>query len=421
MLWQRVTVQSEVNDMPGPGGLLIQDDALKADLSGFMGQVQCVYVDPPYFTGERFRHRVRVGKKAWKTGKTTLLLPGFDDFSGMTSRHYIDFLRRLIALSRELLNESGSFFLHLDYRMVAHARLLCDDIFGEQQFRNEIIWSYQTGGRSKKYFSRKHDNILFYAKSKQHYFDITSVPVGSRRDRQNHLKRHVDADGRTYRTIRSGGKLYTYYDDEPAYPDDVWTDVSQMQQKDPQRSGYPTQKPQALTDRVILCSTRPDDLVADLTCGSGTALVSAAENGRRFLGIDLACQALAVSRKRLAETALTCRAPFSEAGAHLEASVMPGIGYYTVRLAAYAPDDAVYEAHGFSPESERFADLDAVDQWYAGLITGDVLKVYAASYRSKKTPALQRTLQVPLLRGRVAVLTIDLFGNRILWAAPEGA
>ena len=90
--------------------------------------------------------------------------------------------------------------------MAAHARLLCDDIFGAEQFRNEIIWSYQTGGRSLKYFSRKHDNILFYAKSKAHFFDITQVSTQKKEQRSNHLKREVDEQGRPYRSIVSNGK-----------------------------------------------------------------------------------------------------------------------------------------------------------------------------------------------------------------------
>lgn len=103
--------------------------------------------------------------------------------------------------------------------------------------------------------------------------------------------------------------MYTYYDDEPVFPDDVWTDVSHLQQKDPQRTGYDTQKPRALLDRIIRCCTRPGDLVADLCCGSGTALVSASENGCRYLGLDLSRHAISVSRKRLMDSALDIRCP----------------------------------------------------------------------------------------------------------------
>ena len=126
------------------------------------------------------------------------------------------------------------------------------------------------------------------------------------------MKRQVDEHGRAYRTIRSGGKTYTYYDDDPVYPGDEWTDVSHLQQKDPQRTGYDTQKPLALLNRIILCCTKENDLVADLFCGSGTTAVAAAQAGRRYLMLDSDERAHAVTRKRLLGTALTISVPSGE-------------------------------------------------------------------------------------------------------------
>ena len=85
-----------------------------------------------------------------------------------------------------------------------------------------------TGGRARRYFSRKHDNILFYRKGRRYFFNIAAVPIDRSGARRNHMKRHVDTDGRVYRSIRSGGKVYTYYDDEPAYPGDVWDEFLQL-------------------------------------------------------------------------------------------------------------------------------------------------------------------------------------------------
>lgn len=412
MFWHRADCRREVNDMPGAGGLLLQGDALALPLEAYAGQVQCLYLDPPFFTGENFTHRMRVGSQGWEDGKQTLELAAYDDFSALSSQEYHLFLQRLIERAHGLLHARGSLFLHLDYRMSTQARLLCDAAFGADQFRNEIVWSYQTGGRSKKYFSRKHDTILFYAKGRDHFFDITQVPAQKKKNRDNHLKREVDEHGRAYRTILSNGKRYIYYDDEPAYPDDVWTDVSQMQQKDPQRTGYPTQKPQALLDRIILCCTRADDLVADLVCGSGTALVSAAQHGRRFLGVDNSSQAFSVCRKRLAHTKMECVAPLAQADAMVDAAVTPGIGFYSVALHAYTLAQGPNASQALMLQG-----LDSVDQWYAGLLAGGVFTAYASSCRRKQTPELARTLQVPVLRGTVALMIIDVFGNRTLWSA----
>ncbi len=415
MIWQRTVCQKEVNDARGPGGLLIQGDAFGADLGAHEGGVQCVYIDPPFFTGKRFAHRMRVGEAGWLDGSRFLDLAAYDDFPGLSFEEYLSFVREAAVLSRNLLNASGSFFLHVDYRASAHARIICDEVFGKDRMVNEIIWSYQTGGRSRKHFSRKHDTILMYAKTGEHFFDISQVPSSRKTSRSNHLKRCVDESGRSYRTITSNGKQYVYYDDEPSYPDDVWTDVSHMQQKDPQRTGYATQKPQALLDRIILCCTRPGDIVADPMCGSGTTLAAAAASGRRFIGVDLSAQAFSVCRKRLAEVRLESRAPFSEVSAMLDASLLTGIGYYSVGLNAYTLPADAFDGLDVRPPVEP-GSLDAVDQWYAGLLNGGTFTAFASSCRRKQTPAIDRSLMVPLLRGTVAVMVIDILGNRSLWA-----
>jgi DNA modification methylase len=416
MMWQRITCEKESVDSPGTKGTLILGDAFTSDLSAWFEKVQCVYLDPPYFTGERFTFRMRIGEAGWKTGDNYIDLPAYTDFTGASKDEYISFLREAIHLAKALLTPIGSFFLHMDYRMSAHARMLCDDIFGADQFRNEIIWSYQTGGRSLKYFSRKHDNILFYAKSKAHFFDITQVPTHSKEQRSNHLKREVDEYGRSYRSIVSGGKTYIYYDDEPSYPASVWNDLSQMQQKDPQRSGYPTQKPLALLDRIILCCTKPGDLVCDFMCGAGTSLLSAANHNRQYLGVDASRHAFSVCRKRLSNTALTSLAPFSQEEAMLDASVLPGIGYYAVTLNAYTMGVSAFERFEEAGKP-RVSGLDTIDQWYAGLLNNGSFVVYASAAHLKKSPALLTELSVPLLRGSVCILLIDVLGYRSLWTA----
>ena len=417
MVWQRVSCEKERVDVPGSKGTLMLGDALSMDLSAYDSRVQCVYLDPPSFSGERYKFRMRVGEKGWNSGKPYLEFPAFDGFSQTNKDDYIAFLTQSIHLAKKLLTHSGSFFLHVDWRSAAQARLICDEVFGEAQFRNEIIWSYQIGGSSKKYFSRKHDTILFYAKSKNHFFDITNVPTSKKSDRNNHLKRQVDSQGRSCRSIKTGDKTYIYYDDEPSYPDDVWTDLGQMQQKDPQRTGYATQKPLTLMDRMILCTTNPGDLVADLMCGSGTTLLSAAQNSRSFLGVDIGRNAFSVSRKRLAATALSCFAPFTNHALMLDASVMPGIAFYDVLLNAYTwPSDFLKKLNQ-DKASVTIVGLDAVDQWYAGLINGGTFVVYASSIRLKQSPNIDRKLSIPLLRGTIAILVIDVLGYRSLWTS----
>ena len=351
--------------------------------------------------------RMRVGEYGWETGKEALLLPAYQDrFSG--KQDYLRFLGEALENAKLLLQETGSLFLHLDSRMGAHARLLCDEIFGESNFVNEIIWAYQSGGRTMKRFSRKHDVILFYRKSRRQFFDITAVPLPRSENRSNHMRRCVDENGRTYRTIHSGGKTYVYYDDDPVYPGDVWTDVSHLQQKDPQRTGYDTQKPLALLRRIILCSTRPGDLVADLFGGSGTTAVAAAQAGRRFLCADVGSAALAVSRKRLLDTAMTMTADTGAQGATLEAEFEPGIAFHDVCLLDYQ-----------TGKEGGVTGLNAVDQWSVGFYQDGVFRCQASAARKKQAPSLPQMLQLPQLRGTPALLISDVYGNRSVWIQEE--
>jgi DNA modification methylase len=415
MIWHRANCFREINDQSHEGGSLLCADALRLDLNSLQAQVQCVYLDPPGISGEQFFCKIRLGEAGWVSSRQAIFLPAYADIQPDCENEALQALRGLLLTARGLLTPTGSIFLHTDHRLSARARLLMDEVFGAENFRNEIIWSYQTGGRSRRYFNRRHDGILFYAKSSDHYFELGGVPVKRKESRSNHLKRSVDEKGRSYRSIMSGGKEYIYYDDAPVYPDDVWADVSQMQQKDPQRTGYPEQKPQALLDRMILSTTRPGDLVADLTCGSGTALLAAAANGRRFLGVDSSRAAYAVCRKRLDAYHLVCQAPMSDDCAMLDAATLPGIGYYTVSINAFMLPEEDLGGFRMEPKGFRLQGLDCVDQWYAGLLNNGVFTAYASSLRTRQTPRLQVSLEVPLLRGTVAVMVIDVLGRRTLW------
>ena len=274
--------QREERAGEGPGGrfyLAELTGILPALLEEFAGKVQLIYIDPPFGTGDAFCLRMKQGATDWQGVSASQCLPAYEDT--LPLEEYLCLMRSTLVGARELLSEEGAIFLHCDWHRSAHLRLLLDEVFGARNFVNEIIWAYQTGGRSRRHFSRKHDNIFFYRKSKNLFFDAEAVAT-ARGARDNHLKRHVDADGRVYRSVRTAGKVYTYYDDEPVPPSDVWDDVSHMQQRDPRRSGYDGQKPAALLERILKCASREGDLVADLMCGSGAFLSAASALGRRF-------------------------------------------------------------------------------------------------------------------------------------------
>ena len=247
----------------GGDTLLLMDELLRR----YAGEVKLIYMDPPFLTGEQFIMRARVGAADWKAGKGSLVLPAFSD--DMEPDAYYAMMRRVLEGCHSLLREDGMLFLHCDFRASARLRLIMDDIFGEKNLLNEIVWVYHTGGMARRYFSRKHDTILFYRKTGKYDFNIDAVLCPPTEPKQNHMRRHVDPDGRVYRSIRSGGRVYTYYDDDPVPPTDVWDDVSHLQQRDPQRTGYDTQKPLALLTRIVRCASREGELVFDPFCRLG--------------------------------------------------------------------------------------------------------------------------------------------------------
>jgi len=159
--------------------------------------------------------------------------------------------------------------------------------------------------------------------------------------------------------------------------------------------------------------------VADLFCGSGTTLFSAAAHGRRFLGMDINANALSVCRKRLLDLCFTLRAPTSQVSAMLDASITPGLGYYVVRLNSYSLPADAFDGILSAPKELKVEGLDAVDQWSAGFFKAGEFIAHASCARRKQTPELPETLELPLLRGIVAILIVDVLGNRTVWTGGE--
>ena len=287
----QVFCTSERHATGGPGEFLSAraEEAFDTLLESYRGRVQVVYLDPPFGTGDVFHIRVSAQNRQFT-------ITAYSD--QLSETEYLRWMRVVLTGARELLCDSGSLYLHIDYRMSAKLRLLLDEIFGAEHFMNEIVWCYKSGGRSTRYYPRKHDTILFYRKSAKVYFNISAVGRPRGPEKRNHMRRSIDDEGRICFTIRSAGKLYTYYENTPIYPSDVWDDIEHLQQKDSERVGYATQKPEALLSRVILASSRPDDLVCDLFSGSGTTAAAASKLGRRFLALDASPIALYVLRSR---------------------------------------------------------------------------------------------------------------------------
>lgn len=267
-----------------PSNLLIHGDNLKFLATLPDESVQLIYIDPPFNTGrvqkrgdqvtKRSESGNRVGFKGqrYETIKTTVL--SYDD----EFADYWSFLEPRLEQAWRLLRETGTLYLHLDYREAHYAKVLLDALFGRECFLNEIIWAYDYGAKSKTRWPAKHDTILVYVKDpKAYYFDSKSV------DREPYM-----APGLVTEAKAKLGKL----------PTDVWwhTIVSPTGKE---KTGYPTQKPKGILRRIIQASSKPGDLVLDFFGGSGTTGVVAAELGRRFILVDKNPESIQVITKRL--------------------------------------------------------------------------------------------------------------------------
>jgi site-specific DNA-methyltransferase (adenine-specific) len=221
--------------------------------------------------------------------------------------YLVSVAQRIHEIDR-VLRPTGSLFLHCDPTASHYLKLLLDAVFRAPGggFRNEIVWCYSHGGRSRKWFGRKHDIIFFYGKSDRCYFDPTAVRAEMRSGVRSFGGRLlIGDDGRKYRLVygtrnsHGEARYYKYYLDEGKLPEDWWADINSLQSSAAERTGYPTQKPEALLDRIVAACSRPGDTVLDAYCGSGTTLVAAQRRGRNWVGIDLAPPAIALTLERL--------------------------------------------------------------------------------------------------------------------------
>lgn len=271
-----------------PSSRLILGDNLAvmaALLPEYEGKINLIYADPPFFTNRTFNARIGRGEDSRKPDQWKLAEGYGDDWSGLDE--YLDFLYQRLALMYRLLAPNGTLYLHLDWHADSYARLLLDELFGAENLLNEIIWVYHGPSPIRSAFNRKHDTILAYVKGKGYTFNADAVREPYHQNTVNTFKSSPRAGfGKVPNLAR--GKV----------PEDWWyfPVVARLHNE---RTGYPTQKPQALLERIILASSNPGDLVADFFCGSGTTPLVAARHGRRFIACDENFRAIHTTRSRL--------------------------------------------------------------------------------------------------------------------------
>lgn len=271
-----------------PENRLILGDNLvvmAALLLPYEGRINLIYADPPFFTNRKYPARIGRGEDSRKPAEWQLADGYHDHWDSLDD--YLQFLYERLALMYRLLAPNGTLYLHLDWHADAYARLILDELFGAERLLNEIIWAYHGPSPIRRAYNRKHDTILAYVKGDGYTFNVDAV-----REPYN------PSTVKTFAASPKAGFGKVPDLERGKVPEDWWyfPVVARLHNE---RTGYPTQKPEALLERIILASSNPGDLVADFFCGSGTTALIAARHGRRFLAADATWRAVHTTRSRL--------------------------------------------------------------------------------------------------------------------------
>lgn len=278
---------------------LVHGDAIDLEKHVKPSSVELAYLDPPFAVGVAFKSR-----------RGTV---AYDD-RWPSLEAYLKWLEPRLAVTRELLSERGTMWLHLDHRAVHEAKLLCDRLYGREGFVGEIIWLPGNGSKSRRGPGVTHQTLLLYAKTSKFVWNAKD-PALRAPFAKTSLSMHFqskDETGRAYRDRTVNGKTYRYYADEGRALGSVWSDCPAMLANTPLRkesTGYPTQKPLKLLERIVKASSEEDALVLDPFMGSGTTLEAAARLRRRAIGNDVGELAFATTEARLAAAGISFRAP----------------------------------------------------------------------------------------------------------------
>lgn len=405
------------------------------------GKVQLIYIDPPFFSKANYEAAVRLDSAALE--ESILVHQGaYTDVwkQGGLSAYLVMLCSRLYLL-RDLLADTGTVWVHLDWHAAHYVRLLLDEIFGAERFVNEIVWTYKSGGTSKKHFARKHDTLLVYSKGKDYYFHALQEKSYNRQLRPYRFK-----------------GVQEYQDEIGWYTlvnmKDVWQ-IDMVGRTSGERTGYATQKPEELLRRIITACTREGDICADFFCGSGTLAAVAQASGRRWICCDAGSPAVGCTLRRLLRQAEAGdpdkrREPFAlltraqtqggkipgsqqenQAAPHLAAEMRKktvggsDASLLTIELKRYVLPAEGLETSVVDEEERRAilrvnetSGLDLLEYWSIDFrYDGRLHKPQQVFFREKKKLCLQAERLLPAREARqtkaISIEAVDLLGNRL--------
>jgi len=303
-VFTKMSTKSQVNSINDPKNwrnLLIWGDnkaCMLSLLEEFSNQINLIYIDPPFATGGTFKYRIQIGESnAYEISKAYS-----DSWKGGLNS-YLNFLYERLCIMKNLLADDGSIYVHLDWHVSHYVKIILDEIFGVENFRNEIIWVYPAASaQTKRFFMRSFDVILFYTKSNDYIFNDDPAIYMEYSDRVKNALKEDELGTFYYRGGSHNGKKLSqkvYIKEKGVFPRDFWSDIPYVRANTLEYQGFSTQKPERLLKRILLASSRENDLIADFFCGSGTTLAVAEKLGRRWIGSDSTNHAIHISRKRI--------------------------------------------------------------------------------------------------------------------------
>ena len=330
-------------------------------VNGFRGKVDLIYIDPPFDSGANYVRKVSLrGRKDAMAGEGLSVGEEKQYEDIWANDTYLQYMYARLILMKELLSDQGSLYLHCDWRKSHHLRCLMDEVFGKDNFRNEIVWCYGSPGKPDKWFSRKHDVILFYGKMSSSVFNKDKIKVPHKRI-DSKIKKFGHAGEFSTSTskdeLREGKVLF-----------DWWDDIAEAYKTHSEYTDYPTQKPEKLLERIIKASSNKGSIVLDCFCGSGTTAAVAERLGRRWIMADMNRGAIQTTAKRLQDL---LQASDSQQGSLQEHKTPYGFATYKVNNYDFKDQNQLREVIVSKYGIERSRS----DRFFDGTRNGDLVKI----------------------------------------------
>lgn len=371
-----------------------------------LGKINLIYVDPPFFSKADYNMQVKINSKCIEETvkiKQTVYTDTWNE--GIES--YLRMICIRLFMMRSLLEESGCIWMHLDWHVAHYVKILMDEVFGMDNFVNEIIWNYKSGGTSNKRFARKHDTLLFYGKSNKYYFQAQkekSYNRGFKPYRFKGVKEFEDELG-----------WYTLVNMK-----DVWQ-MDMVGRTSSERTGYATQKPEALLERILRSCTKEGDLCVDFFGGSGTLAVTANKMGRQWLTCDIGKNSIAGIKKRLLQNEANYKfikeKELEKESFQLFFDIKRNKELCKITLEKYSLNSSLLDKFPKSEKEKIMKILDEdslalIDYWSVDFYyDGTIHKPHSANIRQKE--GLDCTIEGISYTDLISVSCVDVFGNEI--------